>query len=149
MDIHDKSNPPEPRPCKQCGQPGNVVWQKALKDTRGTHRKCLRNVAYWSRLNECHRCRALRMHHNITWIERKELFSHGCAIVGCEREPTAIDHDHNVCPQETHSCEKCRRGVLCYYHNSIVVMHIDRLRMGDYDDALDYLGLSVEFRETK
>jgi hypothetical protein len=24
-----------------------------------------------------------------------------------------IDHDHNICPQDDHSCERCRRGLAC------------------------------------
>lgn len=28
-----------------------------------------------------------------------------------------IDHDHKICPQDRHSCEKCRRGLACNHCN--------------------------------
>lgn len=29
-----------------------------------------------------------------------------------------IDHDHQICPKQGHSCEKCRRGLVCISCNT-------------------------------
>lgn len=36
-----------------------------------------------------------------------------CAINGCERLATEVDHDHSCCPAAGRKCGQCVRGLLC------------------------------------
>jgi hypothetical protein len=67
----------------------------------------------------------------------------GCAIKGCLHPPHDIDHDHSIHPQTDHSCDECRRGMLCTFHNRGAVAFMDSLMRGDMDNVLEYLGVRM------
>jgi hypothetical protein len=83
--------------------------------------------------------------HALSRGEYEALLAQGCSIEGCDREATVIDHDHAICPQGNHSCNKCRRGPLCHYHNAYIVAKIDDLIAGRFQAELDYVGVRITF----
>lgn len=81
--------------------------------------------------------------HHLTRAEYDALVAKGCGVTGCDAPPVDVDHDHDIHPQRLHSCDECRRGVLCRYHNIFAVAFVDQLRRGELAGVLDYLGLKV------
>ena len=97
------------RPCKNCGHPlteGRTKGDERLTSALTLHPRC-RSTAYHN-------------HQGLTGadIDAMLLAQGGrCAIPACGAEKPGgggwhIDHDHACCPSG-HSCEKCRRGLLC------------------------------------
>jgi len=129
---------PDARPCinfEWCGNQELITWNSQKR--------------YWHRSKRCNPCAHLWGAHGITPEEKAKLFEDGCSINSCSREPSVIDHDHFICPQGYHSCEKCRRGALCHYHNSQVIALIDALRDGKLSAELNYLGIkAVIFKDS-
>jgi hypothetical protein len=125
-----------PRPAPIVCACGNEIRYYAHKDT---------NTWGWRRDSQCCRCSNLRCHHSMTLTEFEDFMSKGCAVPGCEHRPTDIDHDHAVCTKASHSCNRCRRGPLCRWHNSRRIAIIDMLRTGELQPELAYLGLTVKF----
>lgn len=82
----------------------------------------------------------------MTLAERDEYFAQGCYIPGCDRKAVSIDHDHTVCPGKYHSCDKCRRGPACHWHNVFVISMIDELVAGKHDDVLKAMGIDLSLR---
>jgi hypothetical protein len=93
-------------------------------------------TAYWGwlRLRLCRRCQELRNHHGMELADLIALWEaqnrrcYECFKVlpdpnvisnvrGGGRE-ALIDHDHRICPQASHSCKKCRRGLVCVACNT-------------------------------
>ena len=80
----------------------------------------------------CRSCECLRMQrrrHGLIASEKAAIADAqgGCAI--CQRpEPGAkgwvVDHDRSCCAGDV-SCEKCRRGVLCQWCNSMLGYSLD------------------------
>ena len=79
--------------------------------------------------------------------EYDAYLAQGCSVEGCGRPATQIDHDHSICPQALHSCDRCRRGALCHEHNTKIIAAIDALRTGKREAELQYLGLAVTFTQ--
>ena len=67
----------------------------------------------------CFICDAARRHHitKKNFLDMVDRQNNKCAIIGCDRQATHIDHNHKCCPGK-HSCGKCIRGVLCAQHNT-------------------------------
>lgn len=129
--------PPKPEPSQcPCGAEGMVRWARRGK---GPSYSRYTREGYWSRLTLCSRCRTLKGMHGMTGPEYDEYLAQGCAIEGCENLAVVIDHDHSVCPQGNHSCEKCRRGPLCHYHNRYLITFLDALFSGKLMREIAYV----------
>ena len=66
----------------------------------------------------CFVCDTASRHH-LTKASYQEILERQnglCAIQGCNRLATQIDHDHQCC-SGSRSCGKCVRGILCIIHN--------------------------------
>jgi hypothetical protein len=84
----------------------------------------------WVHMSLCRRCQDLRNHHGLELVELIAIWEaqdrrcYRCSkmlpdpriiitgVRGKGRE-AKIDHDHRICPQACHSCERCRRGLAC------------------------------------
>ena len=101
----DKDNPPSLLLCNYClCCSGKRYWINATSD----------RVGYWQRRRQCIQCRNARLYHGYnSHLEYDEYLGAGCYITGCTNRASCIDHDHAICPQKSHSCEKCRRGPCC------------------------------------
>lgn len=82
----------------------------------------------------CRRCQDLRNHHGMMLTDLLAIWKaqdrqcFNClkplpdprvitSVRGGGRA-AQIDHDHLVCPKSSHSCEKCRRGLVCVSCNT-------------------------------
>lgn len=68
----------------------------------------------------CKLCTGTLIPHTMSFISYQIIMKKQkglCAIYGCPRPATKIDHDHSCCPNGK-SCGKCTRGILCTVHNS-------------------------------
>jgi hypothetical protein len=77
----------------------------------------------------------------MTRIAYDEYLARGCWI--CGDIAILIDHDHSICSQGNHSCEKCRRGPACHRCNVTMkagyTSEAMRERIAWYQDKLDNL----------
>jgi len=128
-----KDDKPEPLPCTQCGKPGVVRWVAHPKSSKPQR-------PGWCRGSLCRSCQRLRYVHGLTKAEHDALLAQGCSIAGCTRPATHIDHDHSICPARNHSCDKCRRGPLCRFHNMTILPIVEAFIHGDLPEVADYLG---------
>jgi hypothetical protein len=126
---------PEPLPCKaqECSNPG-TVWPKQIRSTRNVSRRW-----HWARASTCARCNQLWICHKMRLTDLMALWeTQDRECFRCHRDLTDprasyfdrevrgdkswrpnIDHDHRVCPQRGHSCEHCRRGLVCQRCNLV------------------------------
>ena len=85
----------------------------------------------WMPGNDCERCQNLRAHHGLELAELVAIWEtqgrrcYCCSKELCDpsvattwRRQAVIDHDHRICPQKNHSCERCRRGLACHGCNT-------------------------------
>jgi hypothetical protein len=104
---------------------------------------CLRVHGYWrwTRSSQCLSCRHLMGRHQLKltelialWEEqdRRCLFYSDCSRMLADPHLSRggggqaadggwmlrIDHDHAICPEVKHSCERCRRGLVCQKCNT-------------------------------
>lgn len=91
----------------------------------------------WLKLHRCRRCQELRNRHGLELAELVAMWE--AQDRRCFRYPECprmlpdpriitatrgggrdaqIDHDHRICPQKSHSCERCRRGLACVACNT-------------------------------
>jgi hypothetical protein len=114
--VTERPPKPEPLACKHCGGPGRVTWTPCVNK--------------WQRAAMCQYGHAAGKH-GMTCEEKRSYLAAGCYVVGCSRVATDIDHDHNICPVVKtgvgHSCDKCRRGPLCSWHNNSIMPGVDHL----------------------
>jgi len=94
---------------------------------------------YWFKRTTCQRCRFLGDAHGLSLAELIAIWeSQNARCHSCFRElvdprisdhdgrrltngqaySLRIDHDHRICPQKQHSCQRCRRGLVCNYCNT-------------------------------
>lgn len=107
---------PDPLPCPsaECGNMRYIAAQPCPR----------RRYWFWSQRKHCSRCKSLRGDHGLELTEliamweaqdRRCYYCRG--KLGDPRAnrhgSAAIDHDHRICPQGKHSCERCRRGLAC------------------------------------
>jgi hypothetical protein len=88
----------------------------------------------WSMTRFCQRCNVLRQRHGLTvaglvamWEAQdrrchrypkcSKILSDPRAVIVGGRD-ARVDHDHSICPQKEHSCERCRRGLACNICNT-------------------------------
>ncbi len=133
LHLHDHSVRPAPFTCRECGKPGAIWWSKSQIS------------GGWRRRSLCVRCHNSYRHHGMSGPEYDTYLARGCSIPECRQPAAHIDHDHSICPHDSHSCKQCRRGPLCRNHNANVVPAIEQLKSGKYDNVLAYLGLQVRF----
>lgn len=115
---------PEPFPCRyeECDKPGQIFSKKQRSGTW-----------HWERTHTCGRCYALWVYHHLQltdlvsmWKEQEKRCFQCNRFLADPRtangrksrdlngvQKIRIDHDHKICPQKDHSCEKCRRGLVC------------------------------------
>ena len=119
---------PDPHPCRsaECDSMGMIIPGRPT----GHHR-----FWTWSRQRGCRRCSTLRYRHHLELAEFIALWE--AQGRRCYRYPECprmladprtpvngkqgtageweirIDHDHRVCPRPRHSCDQCRRGLVC------------------------------------
>lgn len=84
----------------------------------------------WLRLGVCLRCQGLRSNHGLKLAELVAMWeAQGRQCYKCSKplpdpriiiagvrgrgRAAKIDHDHKICPNKGHSCERCRRGLAC------------------------------------
>ena len=88
----------------------------------------------WQVPSKCSRCNHLETRHHMTLTELAALWEEQerqCGNKKCRKtllDPRSvsgrkmwkvhIDHDHQICPQASHSCKRCRRGLLCNFCNT-------------------------------
>jgi len=124
--------PPDSLPCPAVAC-DNASWIWPRKDRRERHPD--RDNWQWARMRFCRRCQGLRNHHGLTLIEligiweaqdrkcfkcSKELPDPRIMVTGIpgKGRQAQIDHDHRICPKASHSCERCRRGLVCIACNT-------------------------------
>lgn len=147
-DMYDRSTRPRGRPCQFCGRPGRVTWHAYHGDQL---------AGSWYFWKACTRCAGIVSDHHMTPQEHDALMAKGCYAEGydtagrprCERPPEHMDHDHLICPTKDrakhrhHSCDKCRRGPLCRYHNNYIIKVLDEVRAGKHAHTMKILGLEL------
>lgn len=119
---------PEPVKCRiaECDNM-RQVWAGTQYRTQGRR-------WYWFRRTVCHRCRFLSDAHGLGLAELIAMWDaqngrcYRCfrQLVdprtpdhdGRKADSTRVDHDHRICPQEQHSCDRCRRGLACNICNT-------------------------------
>lgn len=116
--------PPEPLACPDpdCDRM-RYAWAHLRKQTYYT----------WSMKRFCQRCQVLRHRHGLSvagliamWeAQGRQCYRPECSkvlndprIVIVGGRDARVDHDHNICPQKEHSCERCRRGLACNICNT-------------------------------
>lgn len=105
--------------------------------------------ATWSRESACSTCRSKLYNHGLTPPEYDALLASGCFVPGCTYPAKNLDHDHTICPQPHHTCDKCRRGPACVWHNCTIFVTLDLLVAGELTNELAALGIAVEIRRIK
>ena len=119
---------PEPVPCPdpECDR---VRYVQSQRRGRG-------QLRYWKWVAwpSCQRCHNLRFRHGLDlagllaiweaqgrrcyrYPECQKVLEDPRVIVNGGRD-ARIDHDHGICPQVEHSCERCRRGLACNICNT-------------------------------
>jgi hypothetical protein len=121
------------------GHPGRHLRDDAVMRHRSS-------VAAWQTANPERNLGYLAARHGMSRSDYDAFLTQGCAIEGCLKPAAHIDHNHAICPQPRHSCDKCRRGPLCHGHNTGTIAIIDTLVSGGLLAELAYLNLSVTFR---
>lgn len=124
--------------------PRNMPY-KNIEDKRAQQRRWVK--ANHAKKLEFSRKSDLKQIHGMTPAEYNSYMAQGCAINGCSKPARAVDHDHFICDRDYHSCDKCRRGPLCWTHNTRTIALIDKLRAGELNSELEYLGLNVSFTQ--
>lgn len=122
---------PDPAPCPAAGCDGlrYVMPKREPRAERADHGRW-----QWLRMGLCLRCQHLRGGHGLTLAELVAMWeSQDRQCINCRRtlpdpriitsvrgggRDAHIDHDHRICPKQGHSCEKCRRGLVCVSCNT-------------------------------
>lgn len=96
---------------------------------------------------QCRKCNRDRMrlaNYGMTWAQYQQMLSAqggGCAVCGGQCTTgrlLAVDHDHSCCPEDSRSCGRCIRGLLCSACNQ---------GLGKFDDAPERLRAAAEYLE--
>jgi len=114
-----------------CPEPESLPCPGAGCDGLGTvYAHTSRGLWAWAKMSRCRRCQDLRNHHGMEladliaiWeAQGRQCFKCSnplpdpriivAGVRGRGRE-AKIDHDHRICPQASHSCSRCRRGLVC------------------------------------
>jgi len=113
-----------------CSQPERLPCPSAECSELGTlYAHTSRGIWGWAKMSRCRRCQELRNRHGLELTDLIAMWeSQGRRCFRClEALPdprimspvrgrgrdAKIDHDHKVCPQKSHSCDRCRRGLAC------------------------------------
>ena len=140
---------PLPCPCTECDNPRFIFAHAS------------RGRWYWIKSARCRRCQELRNRHGLeltdliaTWekqgrqcfrclkaLEDPRIMS---SVRGRGRD-AKIDHDHKICPQKSHSCDRCRRGLACTACNThaLAIRTIGQFTLPQGDELarwLEFLG---------
>jgi hypothetical protein len=83
----------------------------------------------WVKVRLCGRCQDLHYQHGLKLTELIGMWeAQGRSCFKCSKalpnpcittnapgkgREAKIDHDHRICPKACHSCERCRRGLVC------------------------------------
>lgn len=115
---------PDPVACPnaECSETGFIL----PKSSRGNWQ--------WVKMKFCRRCQSLYNHHGMTLAELISLWEEqdrSCYLcrkalsdprfirhIRAGGRNSHIDHNHKICPQQFHSCKKCRRGLACVSCNT-------------------------------
>jgi len=113
-----------------CPKPERLPCPSAECSELGTlYTHTSRGIWGWAKMSRCRRCQELRNRHGLELTDLIAMWeSQGRRCFRClEALPdprimspvrgrgrdAKIDHDHKVCPQKSHSCDRCRRGLAC------------------------------------
>jgi hypothetical protein len=121
--------------CAVCGEGARLGWHKDRRHGAGGVWSCRVAQAVWDARPARRDARGAwaaspkgkvvksgvyrRRTYGITpteWATRLELQDHRCAIPGCDREPTCLDHDHAFDRKDPCGW----RGALCSEHNLVL-----------------------------
>jgi hypothetical protein len=108
---------PDPLPCPRA-ECGNMRYIHGQPDPR-------KRYWFWTQRKLCGRCQNLQKDHGLELMDLITLWEgqdrrcyHCNKALGDPRVSrhgaAEIDHDHKICPQKKHSCERCRRGLACH-----------------------------------
>lgn len=126
--------------CPECKKNlKSIYFYKCPSIPGGLSSYCIKCAAKRDKLRE-HRFRQILTLHGLSkkeYLNIIKLQNNKCAI--CNKNLvigrwTCVDHDHKCCIK--HSCNNCRRGILCFHCN---------LLLGHAKDKIDVLKSAIKY----